>query len=96
MHYSEAPSLKTNDIDRCVGETVRANRAIIGKSLEDLASSIDVDVQVLTLMEAGERRISAAQLLAIAKALGIKPGKIFADCETSSTNVLGTEHSLAG
>ncbi|HTR14408.1 MAG TPA: helix-turn-helix transcriptional regulator [Roseiarcus sp.] len=66
-----------NEIDKSIGARLREKRMSIGLSEEDLAQTLNIDPEDFCFFEQGLKRISAQQLLLIAKALGVQSGYFF-------------------
>lgn len=62
MQHNDLPPLK-----------VRAVRKARGVSQRDLARAVGVAQSTLSRIERGERRVSVDRLVAIARALGVRP-----------------------
>ncbi|NYS23642.1 helix-turn-helix transcriptional regulator [Rhodobacteraceae bacterium 2376] len=65
-----------NDIDRHVGQRIRAHRLMAGISQNELGEAIGVRFQQVQKYETGQNRISASRLCAIATRLGV-PVRVF-------------------
>lgn len=59
-----------------LGETIRAARVARGLRLVDLASAISTDAGTMSRIETGKREPSLRQIRGIAKALGMRPGRL--------------------
>jgi transcriptional regulator with XRE-family HTH domain len=59
------------------GQTVRKLRQKRGLSQEELAARAHLHRNYLSDTERGRRNISLMNILALAKALGVKPAKLF-------------------
>ncbi len=66
---------KRDDLRR-LGERIREHRHSKGLTQESLAQSLDLSVAYVSLIERGGRNPPYTTVLAIARALGIAPGKI--------------------
>jgi transcriptional regulator with XRE-family HTH domain len=69
---------KRDDLRR-LGERIREQRHAKGLTQESLAHSLDLSVAYVSLIERGGRNPPYTTVLAIARALGIAPGKIVTD-----------------
>ncbi len=63
-------------VDVHVGQMIRAQRKLIGKSQSDLAHAIGVSFQQVQKYEKASNRVSASVLVAIAKALDCRPADL--------------------
>jgi transcriptional regulator with XRE-family HTH domain len=61
----------TRRIDRHVGERIRARRAELGLTQEQLAQALQVSYQQVQKYETGANRISAGRMFEIARKLGV-------------------------
>ena len=61
----------TRRIDQQVGERIRARRAELGLTQEQLAQALQVSYQQVQKYETGANRISAGRILEIARKLGV-------------------------
>ena len=66
-------------VDLHVGARMRLARTQLGLSQGELAQKVGVSFQAIQKYEAGEIRISASRLYAVARCLGVPPGSFFAD-----------------
>ncbi len=66
---------KRDDLRR-LGERIREQRHSKGLTQESLAQSLDLSVAYVSLIERGGRNPPYTTVLAIARALGVAPGKI--------------------
>lgn len=72
------PHVRTgNSVDVLVGHRVRALRLQHKLSLQALGAVVGASVDEMRQFEAGERRIGAARLLAIARVFGTEVGVLF-------------------
>jgi transcriptional regulator with XRE-family HTH domain len=67
----------TRGIDQHVGERIRARRAELGLTQEQLAQALHVSYQQVQKYETGANRISAGRIFEIARALGVDVGYFF-------------------
>ena len=65
--------MKTNDIDRRVGERLRSRRLKMGLSQTELAAAAEVTFQQVQKYERGTNRISAGRIIQFAERLGVAP-----------------------
>jgi transcriptional regulator with XRE-family HTH domain len=86
---------ETDPVDAAVGERIRVLRLGRGMDQSELAASIGASTQDVQMFEAGARRVGAARLARIAKALGVGVGVFFAETATSS-DLLGAERAGLG
>ena len=63
---------------RHLGERIRTMRRKNGLTQESLADSLDISVAYVSLIERGGRNPPYTTVVAIASALGVSPGDIFA------------------
>ncbi len=66
---------KREDLRR-LGERIREQRHSKGLTQESLAQTLDLSVAYVSLIERGGRNPPYTTVLAIARALGVAPGKI--------------------
>ncbi len=66
---------KREDLRR-LGERIREHRRTRGMTQETLAKALDLSVAYVSLIERGGRNPPYTTVLAIARALGIAPGRI--------------------
>jgi ribosome-binding protein aMBF1 (putative translation factor) len=66
---------KREDLRR-LGERIREQRRTKGMTQENLAQSLDLSVAYVSLIERGGRNPPYTTVLAIARALGVTPGRI--------------------
>ena len=69
--------MKKDDALRVFGETVRKYRMELGISQEELADKAAIDRTYVGGVERGERNLSLRNILKIARALSVTPGKLF-------------------
>jgi transcriptional regulator with XRE-family HTH domain len=67
----------TRGIDQHVGERIRARRAELGLTQEQLAQALQVSYQQVQKYETGANRISAGRIFDIARKLGVDVGYFF-------------------
>lgn len=72
-----APRPRARDLDRQVAARLRERRVALGLTQQQMAERLGVTYQQLHKYEAGQNRISAGRLLAIAQALGVEVGYFF-------------------
>jgi transcriptional regulator with XRE-family HTH domain len=72
-----ARSRINNDVDRYIGQRVRARRLVVGFTQKQLADEIGVTFQQIQKYESGADRISSSRLLQIAVALKTTPAYFF-------------------
>lgn len=63
--------------DAAIGAAIRAARVFRGLTQGALAEAIGVTFQQVQKYETGRNRVAAARLLAIGRALGVRPGAFF-------------------
>ncbi|PIE12195.1 MAG: transcriptional regulator [Rhodobacterales bacterium] len=61
-----------NEVDRLVGQRMKARRKAMGMSQTDLANAAGVRFQQIQKYESGANRVSASRLWAIAEALNVE------------------------
>jgi transcriptional regulator with XRE-family HTH domain len=69
----------TRHIDQHVGERIRARRAELGLTQEQLAQALQVSYQQVQKYETGANRISAGRIFEIARKLGVDVSYFFED-----------------
>jgi transcriptional regulator with XRE-family HTH domain len=69
--------LGTKLIDQHVGERIRARRAELGLTQEQLAQALDVSYQQIQKYETGANRISASRIFEMARKLDVDLGYFF-------------------
>jgi Predicted transcriptional regulators len=67
----------TTEIDRMVGERIRARRWMLGLTQADLATRVGVSFQQIQKNESGTSRIAASRLWDIAQVLDVPIGHFF-------------------
>jgi transcriptional regulator with XRE-family HTH domain len=81
----------TAELDRKIGETIRAFRISRGLSQEKLADALNVTFQQVQKYEKGTNRVSTSALILACRALGVSPIDILAgvvdDAPVDSTMV---------
>jgi transcriptional regulator with XRE-family HTH domain len=75
---------ETEPVDAAVGERIRVLRLDQGMDQSELAASIGASAHDVQMFEAGARRVGAARLARIAKALGVGVDAFFAETAESS------------
>jgi transcriptional regulator with XRE-family HTH domain len=73
--YSET----AQEIRRALGSILRTRREAIGRTLSEVAAEAALSPAHLSEVERGRKEVSIERLLAVARALGLKPGDIYAD-----------------
>lgn len=68
-------------VDRHVGEQIRARRAMLGLTQEDLARALGISYQQVQKYETGGNRVSAGRLFEIARRLGVDVSHFFEGLE---------------
>jgi transcriptional regulator with XRE-family HTH domain len=68
---------RVNQVDRLVGRRLREARVKADISKEELGAVLGVGVQTVQKFESGERRLSAAQVAAVVKFLGLPMSYLF-------------------
>jgi transcriptional regulator with XRE-family HTH domain len=66
-------AMKTNDLDRRVGERLRSRRLKMGLSQTELGAAAGVTFQQVQKYEKGANRISASRMIQFAERLGVAP-----------------------
>jgi transcriptional regulator with XRE-family HTH domain len=66
------------DVDRILGERLRALRIFSNVSQEALAAQVNITFQQIQKYESGANRISASRLVQLSNALGVAPGYLLA------------------
>lgn len=92
---SRAP-LRPRDIDVLVGRALRARRQALGMPLTGLAARVGITYQQIQRYENGQSRIPAGRLYALAQALGVAPGELFAGLAAPENAAPGTVDPPAG
>lgn len=64
-------------VDRYVGERIRARRAALGLTQEDLARALGISYQQVQKYETGGNRVSAGRLFEMARRLEVPVGYFF-------------------
>jgi Predicted transcriptional regulators len=67
----------TTEIDRMIGERIRARRWMLGLTQADLATRVGVSFQQIQKNESGTSRIAASRLWDIAQVLDVPIGHFF-------------------
>ena len=86
---------ETEPVDAAVGERIHVLRLERGLDRNELAASIGASAHDVQMFEAGARRVGAARLARIAKALGVGVGAFFQETAKSS-DILCAERSGLG
>lgn len=63
--------MRRRTIDQHIGEKIRARRAELGLTQEQLAATLDISYQQIQKYETGANRISAARLYALARRMQV-------------------------
>ncbi|GJD94544.1 helix-turn-helix domain-containing protein [Methylobacterium iners] len=77
------PTISAIDVDRTVGQRIRALRESKGISQTTLATAIGVSFQQVQKYEKGKNRVSASRLQEIARALDVPVSVLFDEAEAS-------------
>lgn len=85
-------SRSPNDVDRLVGQKLRALRMKAGYSLESVAGLIGVSHQQLQKYETGANRLSVGMLPSVADALGVDIMEFFEDADKLSPAKSEADH----
>ena len=67
----------TTEVDRIIGERIRARRWMLQMTQQQLAARIGVSFQQIQKVEAGTNRIAASRLWNVAQALNVPIGHFF-------------------
>jgi transcriptional regulator with XRE-family HTH domain len=86
---------ETEPVDAAVGKRIRVLRQDRGLDQSELAASIGASAHDVQMFEAGVRRVGAARLARIAKALGVGVDAFFAEIAESS-DILCAERAGLG
>ncbi|WP_229006494.1 helix-turn-helix domain-containing protein [Roseibium aggregatum] len=88
---------KPNYVDQHVAARIRMRRNLLGMSQDELAKRLGVTAQQTQKYEAGETRVSASRLYAIAQQLGVPVAWFFEGLETAgeTAKAAGPESSKA-
>jgi transcriptional regulator with XRE-family HTH domain len=62
-----------SQIDRAIGQRLRAYRLAVGMSQSDVGNHVGVSFQQIQKYEKGVNRLSGARLVAVTDLLGVKP-----------------------
>jgi transcriptional regulator with XRE-family HTH domain len=71
-----AETRATTEVDRAIGERIRARRQELGLPQTHVAEQVGISFQQLQKYETGDNRVSAAALTRIAQALRIEPAEL--------------------
>lgn len=82
-----------NDIDRHVGQRIRAYRLLAGLSQTELGNAIGVRFQQVQKYETGQNRVSASRLCAIATRLSVPVHVFFEGISQESCGIVTDEGS---
>lgn len=72
-------SVTAEDVRRHLGSVLRAHREEQGRRLSDIASEAGCSAAYLSEVERGIKDVSSELLVAIAYALSVSPGRVFAE-----------------
>ncbi len=67
------------DIDRHIGQKVRERREKLETTIEALAFRANIEISILREIEAGRRRTTSPQIVALFEALGVTISWFFED-----------------
>lgn len=84
-------TVKPEEIDALIAGNVRAARARLKLRQEDLADDIGWSRPTVSSVEAGSRRITVADAVALCRALQIDMRQLLAGVELDTLQVLGLE-----
>jgi transcriptional regulator with XRE-family HTH domain len=84
----------TTDIDRQIGNKIRARRIALNLSQEKLADSLSLTFQQVQKYEKGTNRVSASRLLEISQILKVDIDYFFAGLVTDANVDSGEDHEL--
>lgn len=73
----QAGKRRVNQVDRLVGRRLREARVMAGASKEEFGAVLGVGVQMVNKFESGARRLTAAQVAAAVKFLGLPMSFLF-------------------
>ncbi len=74
-----ASSETPDDVRRALGSVLRTRRQATRRTLSEIASEAGLSPAHLSEVERGRKEVSTDRLLAVAHALGIRPGEVYAD-----------------
>jgi transcriptional regulator with XRE-family HTH domain len=83
-------------VDRHVAERVRMHRLLLGLTQQQLATRAGITYQQVNKYEKGTNRLTAGRLHAIATALGVEVGALFAGLEDHPGNKLPLTRRVIG
>jgi len=73
------PRSRVSSNDREIAARLRWVRAVLGRTRRELAEVLGVSIQQVMHYEVGRSRISAGQLVAVARALNVPIGRLFGE-----------------
>ena len=74
-----AHSETATEIRRALGAVLRLHREAARRTLSEIAAEADLSPAHLSEVERGRKEVSTERLVAVAHALGLRPGEIYAD-----------------
>ena len=77
MDFAEGET--AHGIRRALGSILRARREASRRTLSEIAAEAGLSPAHLSEVERGRKEMSTERLLAVAHALGVRPGEIYAD-----------------
>ena len=75
---------RVSDIDKCVGQRIKAQRHLSGVSQIEMADVLGVTFQQVQKYESGANRVSAGRLYEVSRFLNVPVSYFFEDCEEKS------------
>jgi transcriptional regulator with XRE-family HTH domain len=84
-------SKKPNHVDEHVGKRLRLRRNLLGLSQDELARHLGLTAQLIQKYEAGETRISASRLYAVAAQLAVPITWFFEEVDRKSRSAVSAE-----
>jgi transcriptional regulator with XRE-family HTH domain len=82
-----ASSETPDDVRRALGSVLRTRREAVRRTLSEIAAEAGLSPAHLSEVERGRKEVSTDRLLAVAHALGVRPGEVYADL----ARMLGSE-----
>jgi transcriptional regulator with XRE-family HTH domain len=76
-------------IDEVIAGNVRATRARLRMTQEDLADAMDWSRRTVTSLETGTRRVTVADLIGLCKALGVDQSELLRGAPADALEALG-------